>query len=55
MRASSLSRPEIPLQAKLPAELPNTLNAESSADDLEIGRVENLLLFAEDEWLPPSA
>ena len=52
MRASTLSRPEVPLQAELPAELPNTLNAESSAEDLEIGRVENMRLFADDEWLP---
>ena len=56
MRASTLSRPEVPLQAEPPpAELPNTLNAESSAEDLEIARVENLRLFADDEWLPPSA
>ena len=54
MRASTLSRPEVSLQAELPAELPNTLNAESSAEDLEIGRVENLRLFADYEWLPPS-
>ena len=34
--ASTLSRPEVPLQAKLLAELPNTLNVESSAEDLEV-------------------
>ena len=55
MRASTLSRPEVPLQAETPAQLPNTLNAESSAENLDIGRVENLRLFANDEWLPPSA
>ena len=55
MRASTLSRPEVPLQVELPTELPNTLNAESSAEDLKIGRVENLRLFVDDEWLPPSA
>ena len=55
MRASTLSRPEVPLQAELPAELLSTLNAESSAEELEIGRVKNLRLFADDEWLPPSA
>ena len=43
------------MQAILAAEVPNTLNAKSSAKDLEIGRVENLRLFADDEWLPPSA
>ena len=55
VRTSTLSRPEVPLQAELPAELPNALNAESSAEDLEVGCVENLRLFADDEWLPPSA
>ena len=55
MRASTLSRPEVPLQAEPPAELPNTLNAESGSEEFEIGRVENLRLFADDEWLPPSA
>ena len=55
VRASTLSRPEIPLHAEPPDEPPNTQNAESSAEDLEIGRVENLRLFADDEWLPPSA
>ena len=37
------------------AEPPNTQNLESSAENIEIGRVENLRLFADDEWLPPSA
>ena len=55
VRASTLSRPEVLLQAELPAEQPNTQNAESSGEDFEIGRVENLRLFADDEWLPPSA
>ena len=55
MRASTLSRPEVPLQDEPPATLPNALNAESSAEDLEIGHVDNLRLFADDEWLPPSA
>ena len=55
MRASTLSRLEVLLQAKLPVKLPNTLNAESSAEDLDIIRVENLRLFADDEWLAPSA
>ena len=49
VRASTLSRPEVSLQAEPPAKLPNTLNAESSAEDLEIGRVENLRLFVGDE------
>ena len=34
--------------------MPNTLNAESSAEELEIGRFKNLRLFADDEWLPSS-
>ena len=55
VRASTLSRPEVPLQAEPFAEQPNTHNAESSREDFEIGRVENLRLFADDEWLPPSA
>ena len=49
VRASSQSRPEIPLQAEPPVEPPNTQNAESNAEDLEIGRVKNLRLFADDE------
>ena len=55
MRSSNLSRPEVPLKAEPSAKLPNTQNAESSADDMEIGRVVNLRLFADDEWSPPSA
>ena len=55
VRASTLSRPEVPLQAEPPADLPNTQNAESSAKDLAIVRVENLRLFADVDWLPPSA
>ena len=55
VRATTLSRPEIPLQAEPPAEPSNTQNAESSAENFEIGRVENLRLFADDEWVPPSA
>ena len=55
VRASTLSRPEVSLQPEPLSEPPNTQNAESSAEDLEIGRVENLRLFADDEWLPPSA
>ena len=55
IRASTMSRPEVPLQAEPPVEPPNTQNAEASDEDLEIGRVENLRLFADDEWLPPSA
>ena len=55
MRASTLSRPEIPLHAEPPAEPPNIQNAESSAEDLEISRVENLCLLADGEWLPFSA
>ena len=43
------------MQADKPAEPPNTQNAELSAEDLEIGRVENLRLFADEKWLPPSA
>ena len=46
VRASTLSRPEVPLQAEPPAVLLNTQNVESSAEDFEIGRVENLRLFA---------
>ena len=34
---------------------PSIVSSQSSAEDLEIGRVENLRLFADDEWLPPSA
>ena len=50
-----MSRPEVSLKAEPPAEQPNTQNAESSDEDLEIGRVENLHLLADDEWLPLSA
>ena len=53
MRALTLSRPEVPLQAEPPAVLPNTQNTGSSAEDFKIGRVYNLRLFADDEWLPP--
>ena len=55
VRGSTLSQPEIPLQAKLPAKMSNTQNAESSVEKIQIGRVENLRLFAEEQWLPPSA
>ena len=49
VRVSTLSRPAIRLQVEPPAELPNTQNTESSAEDLKIGRVENLRLFTDDE------
>ena len=55
MRVSTLSRPKVSLQAKPLAKLPNTQNAESNAENLEIDRVENIRLFADDDWLPPSA
>ena len=34
---------------------PSIASSQSSAEDLEIGRVENFSLFADDEWLPPFA
>ena len=55
LRASTLSRTVVSMQAEPFAELKNTLNAESSAKHLEIGRVENLRMFADDVWLPSSA
>ena len=55
VRASILSRPEVSLQAEPFANLPNTQNAESSGEDLEIGRVENIRLFSDNEWMPFSA
>ena len=54
-RASTLFLLEILLQADPPAEPANTQNAGSSVENFESGRVENLRLFADDEWLSPSA
>ena len=55
LRASTLSQPEVPLQVEPLADLPSTQNTDSSAKDLEVGRIENPRLFADDEWLPFSA
>ena len=55
VRVSTLSRPEVLLKAEPPDTPPITLNAKSNAENIEIGCVENLHLFADDELLPPSA
>ena len=43
------------MQAELPDNPPSTQNAKLSAENLEIGRVENLRLLDDDEWLHPFA
>ena len=53
--ASILSQLKIPLQADPVSDMMNSKNAESSVEHIKIGHVENLRLFADDEWLPASA
>lgn len=55
MCSSTLSRPEILLQAELFAVLLNDYNLESSPENIENGRVDNLRLFADEKCQPTCA
>ena len=55
VRVSTLSQPEVPQPVDPLTDSQNSQRLELTAEDSEIGRVDNLQLFADDELLPPAS